>query len=127
MLYICMAPNNPFDIDDAMRRIRAAVVKHADAAMFELAARGLKSVSAPCRVHHLHPTRDEVSLPTAIELLERAATPAAMAKLSVAQIDALIHLSSFHEGEGGADPRDRAAPLDEFGGELRCDFAILTR
>jgi endonuclease III len=44
-------------------------------------------------------TRDEVSLPTAIRLFEHAATPAAVAKLSVSQIDTLIRASSFHEAK----------------------------
>src|SRR5947209_8793545 len=94
----CMAPpakipgrKKPFDIDTMMRRIRAAVTEHAGAAMFELAERGFKSVFQQlvgCIISIR--TRDEVSLPTALRLLERAGTPSAVAKLSVSQIDALI-------------------------------------
>ena len=80
-----------FDIHTVLRRIRAAVAEHADAAMFDLAERGFKSVFqqlVACIISIR--TRDEVSLPVAIELLERAPTPEKMAKLSVAQIDTLI-------------------------------------
>jgi endonuclease-3 len=110
-----------------VRRIRDAVTEHADAAMFELAERGFRSVFqqlVACIISIR--TRDEVSLPTAIGLLERAATPAAMAKLSVAQIDALIRTSSFHEAKA-VQIRDIARrTVEEFGGELPCDFEVLT-
>ena len=79
-----------FDIHIVLRGVRAAVAQHADAAMFELAERGFRSVFqqlVACIISIR--TRDEVSLPTAIRLLERAGTPAAVAKLSVSQIDAL--------------------------------------
>jgi len=110
-----------------MRRIRVAVAEHADAAMFELAERGFKSVFqqlVACIISIR--TLDEVSLPVAIKLLERAPTPEQMAKLSVAQIDALIRTSSFHEAKA-AQIRDIARrTVDEFGGELPCDFDVLT-
>ena len=110
-----------------MRRIRVAVAEHADAAMFELAERGFKSVFqqlVACIISIR--TLDEVSLPLAIKLLERAPTPEQMAKRSVAQIDELIRASSFHEAKA-AQIRDIARrTVDEFGGELPCDFDVLT-
>ena len=110
-----------------MRRISAAVAEHADAAMFELAERGFKSVFqqlVACIISIR--TLDEVSLPVAIKLLERAPTPEQMAKLSVAQIDALIRASTFHEAKA-AQIRDIARrAVDEFSGELPCDFDVLT-
>ena len=116
-----------FDIHTVLRRIRAAVAEHADAAMFELAERGFKSVFqqlVACLISIR--TRDEVSLPTAIKLLERAGTPEEVAKLSVAQIDALIRASSFHEPKA-VQIRDIARrTVEEFGGELPCDFEVLT-
>ncbi|HYK02851.1 MAG TPA: endonuclease III [Thermoanaerobaculia bacterium] len=117
----------PFDVRIVLRRIRAAVTEHADAAMFELANRGYKSVFqqlVACIISIR--TRDEVSLPTAIKLLERAATPAAVAKLSVAQIDALIRASSFHEAKAAQIREIARQTVDEFGGELPCDFEVLT-
>jgi len=116
-----------FDIHTVLRRITGAVAEHADAAMFELAERGFTSVFqqlVACIISIR--TLDEVSLPTAIKLLERAGTPEQVARLSVAQIDALIRASSFHEGKA-VQIRDIARrTVDEFGGELPCDFEVLT-
>ena len=116
-----------FDIHTVLRRIGAAVAEHADAAMFELAERGFRSVFQQlvgCIISIR--TFDEVSLPVSIRLLERAPTPEKMAKLSPAQIDALIRESSFHEAKA-VQIRDIARrTVDEFGGELPCDFDVLT-
>jgi endonuclease-3 len=122
-----MARKRPFDIDDVLRRVRAAVTEHADAAMFALAQRGFRSVFQQlvgCIISIR--TRDEVSLPTAINLFERAATPAAVAALSVAQIDTLIRASSFHEAKAAQIREIARRTVDEFGGEIPCDFEILT-
>jgi len=116
----------PFDIHVVLRRIRAAVTEHADAAMFELAERGFRSVFqqlVACIISIR--TRDEVSLPTAIRLLERAATPAAMAKLPVARIDALIRACSFHEAKAAQIREIARRTVEELGGEIPCDFEIL--
>jgi endonuclease-3 len=103
------------------------VAEHAPAAMFDLAERGFTTVFqqlVACIISIR--TRDEVSLPVAIRLLERAPTPEKMAKLSPAQIDALIRASSFHEGKA-VQIRDIARRAGaEFGGELPCDFEVLT-
>jgi len=116
-----------FNIHVVLRRIRVAVAQHADAAMFELAERGYRSVFqqlVACIISIR--TRDEVSLPTAIRLLERAPTPATVAKLSVAQIDALIRASSFHEAKAAQIREIARRTVDEFGAELPCDFQVLT-
>lgn len=116
-----------FDIHAVLRRINKAVAEHADAAMFELAERGFKSVFqqlVACIISIR--TLDEVSLPVAIRLLERAPTPETIAKLSVKQIDALIHRSSFHEAKAAQIREIARRTVDEFGGELPCDFDVLT-
>ena len=116
-----------FSIDTVLRRIRVAVAAHADAAMFELAERGYATVFqqlVACVISIR--TRDEVSLPVSIRLLERASTPAAMAALSVRQIDALIHESSFHEGKAAQIREIARRTTDEFDGALPCDFDVLT-
>jgi endonuclease-3 len=116
-----------FDIHVVLRRIRDAVAEHADAAMFDLAERGFKTVFQQlvgCIISIR--TLDEVSLPVSIRLLERAPTPEKMAKLSPAQINALIRECSFHEGKA-VQIRDIARrTVEEFGGELPCDFDVLT-
>jgi endonuclease III len=120
-------PKRRFDIHTVLRRISEAVAEHADAAMFELAERGFQTVFqqlVACIISIR--TRDEVSLPLAIRLLERAPTPDAMATLSVRQIDALIRASSFHEGKAAPIREIARRTVDEFSGELPCDFEVLT-
>jgi endonuclease-3 len=121
------AAKRHFDIHSVLRRIRVAVAEHADAAMFDLAERGFKTVFqqlVACIISIR--TLDEVSLPVAIRLLERAPTPGQMAKLSVARIDALIRASSFHEAKAAQIREIARRTVDEFGGELPCDFDVLT-
>jgi endonuclease III len=117
----------PFNIHTVLRRIRAAVAEHADAAMFDLAERGFTTVFqqlVACIISIR--TLDEVSLPAAIGLLERAGAPEKMAELSVAQIDALIRTSTFHENKAAQIREIARRAVDEFGGELPCDFDVLT-
>src|SRR5215217_909188 len=116
-----------FDIDAVVTRIRDAVTEHADAAMFELAERGFKSVFqqlVACIISIR--TRDEVSLPVSIELLERAPTPAKMVKLTERQIDALISRSTFHESKARDIRAIAIRAEEEFGGVLPADFDVLT-
>lgn len=118
----------PFDFGVALPRIRRTLQRRrlADAAMFELASRGHRSVFAQlvgCIISIR--TRDEVSLPVALDLLARAPTPAAVAALSVSQIDALISASSFHERKARQIRSLARRAVDEFGGTLPCDGAVL--
>ena len=117
----------PFGI--VLRRIRAYLRDGglADAAMFELAERGHRSVFEQlvgCIISIR--TRDEVSLPTALSLFALAPTPQAIAKLSVARIDALIHASAFHGAKARQIREIARRTVDEFGGELPCDAVVLT-
>src|SRR6185312_227432 len=107
----------PFGV--VLRRIRGFLRDGglADAAMFELAERGHRSVFEQlvgCIISIR--TLDEVSLPVALELLARAKTPAAVAKLSVAQIDRLIHASAFHYGKAQTIRAIAQRTVEEFGG-----------
>lgn len=67
-----------------------------------------------------------MSLPVAIQLLERAPTPGQMATLSVKQLDGLIRRSSFHEAKAAQIREIARRTVAEFGGELPCDFDVLT-
>ena len=90
------ARKRPFDIDVVLRRIREAVAPYPDAAMFALRDEGYGTLFqqlVACIISIR--TTDEVSLPTALALLKRAPTPAAMARMTVSDIDAIIHASSF--------------------------------
>jgi endonuclease-3 len=117
----------PFDIDVAVRRIRATVRGFADAAMFELRDHGYRSVFqqlVACIISIR--TRDELSLPLAIRLFERAPTPARLARLGEAGIDALIEPCTFHEAKARQILAIAERAVAEFGGELPCDAAVLT-
>jgi endonuclease-3 len=118
----------PFRFGVVLRRIREHLQKGtlADAAMFELAERGHRSLFeqlVACVISIR--TLDEVSLPVALKLFERAATPAALAKLSVAQIDALIHESTFHGAKAATIRAIAQRTANEFGGKLPCDADVL--
>src|SRR6266542_5919709 len=115
-----------FDIDEVVRLIRHEVKSFADAAMFDLATAGYRSVFQQlvgCIISIR--TRDEVSLPTSIALLKAAPTPAGVAKLSEAKIDSLIRAATFHEGKARQIREIAKRTVAEFGGELPCDFAVL--
>src|SRR5438067_2874705 len=119
----------PFDFDVGLRRIRETLtaLDVADAAMFELKDRGHGSVFeqlVACVISIR--TRDEVMLPTALALFERAPTPEKLARLTEAQIDELIHAATFHEGKARTIREIARRAAKEFGGELPCDFEVLT-
>jgi endonuclease-3 len=119
----------PFVFRTAFARIRARLDAEgfAAAAMFELAELGHRSVFeqlVACVISIR--TRDEVMLPTARALFERAPTPEAMARLSEAQIDALIGSATFHEGKARTIHEIARRTIAEFGGTLPCDFDVLT-
>lgn len=117
----------PFQIGVALRRVRVAIEQYADAAMFELADRGFGSVFqqlVACIISIR--TRDEVSLPAAIRLLERAGTAREMARLGPSQIDGLIQDATFHTAKAHQIHEIARRTAEEFGGELPCDEKTLT-
>jgi endonuclease-3 len=116
----------PFDIAGMVRRIRKAVQPFPKAAMFELADRGWTTqfqqlVACIISIR----TTDEVMLPTAIHLFEHAATPAAVTRLGVDEIDALIRTCAFHYGKAGQIKEIAERLVAEHGGELGCDEALM--
>jgi endonuclease-3 len=117
----------PFNIHTVLRRIRLEVKQFADAAMFDLAARGYASpfhqlVACIISVR----TRDEVSLPTAIRLFEAAPTAEAITRMSVAKIAALIRPSSFYETKASNIREIARRVVEEYDGKLPCDFEVMT-
>ena len=116
----------PLDIDEMMRRIREAVASFPDAAMFALRDLGFGSVFqqlVACIISIR--TTDEVSLPTALALLSHAPTPRDVAALSVTEIDAAIHASSFHEPKAWQIHEIARRAVEKFGGELPADEELL--
>jgi endonuclease-3 len=88
----------PFDIDEAFRRLREAVSGHAKAAMFDLRDRGYSSpfeqlvgslISAR--------TRDETTLSVCLRLFEVARTPEQMLSLDEGEVASLLRGASFPE------------------------------
>jgi endonuclease-3 len=116
----------PFDIAEAARRLRIAVAAYPKAALFELAADGHDSVFevlAACVISIR--TRDEATVPVARALFAVARTPAAVAALSVAEIDRLIAACTFHEPKAKTIRDIAAAAVRDHGGELPCDADVL--
>lgn len=120
------SPRLPFDIPEMFRRIREAVRPYPRAAMFALAEEGFASpfeqlVACILSIR----TRDEVSLVAARRLLERARTPHQMAELTPAEIDHLIGDCTFHEAKSYQIHQIARDVVDQHGGELPCEEAVL--
>jgi endonuclease-3 len=120
------APKQPFDIDQALQRIREAIRPFPKAAMFELAEAGFNSpfeqlIACIISIR----TYDEVSLPTARKLFARARTPGTISQLTVDEIDALIRECSFHERKAPQIQAIAKRVVDEFNGDLPCDREVL--
>jgi endonuclease-3 len=94
--------------------------------MFKLAERGHRTLFEQLVACVLSiRTLDEVSLPVALALFERAPTPARIAKLSVAQIDTLIRASTFHGAKAATIRAIAQRTVNEFDGKLPCDADVL--
>jgi endonuclease III len=116
----------PFDIRRAAKLIDQAIRPYKKAAMFELAEDGFSSAFeqlVACMISIR--TFDEVTIPVARRLFERARTPAEMARLSAAEIDSLIHQSTFHERKAVQILEMSQRVVNEFAGELPCEEDIL--
>lgn len=121
-----MNAKKPFDISLAMRRIRTAVESWPQAAMFQLAEEGFDSTFeqlVACMISIR--TYDEVTVPIARALFERARTPAAMIELNHPELDALIQRSTFHERKAAQILSIARRALEEFGGNVPCDPEVL--
>ncbi len=116
----------PFDIDAVMDRVREAVRPYPPAAMFALAEAGYNTLFqqlVACVISIR--TLDEVSLPAARAVFERAPTPEALSRMSEADLDGLIRQSTFHERKAGQILAIARTTLQEYGGELPCDEQVL--
>jgi endonuclease III len=122
-----IAPDKrPFDIDQAIFRIREAVRPFPKAALFELAEEGFRSpfeqlIACIISVR----TLDEVTLPTARRLFALARTPLGVGRLTVAEIDECIHACTFHEAKARQIHEIARRIVKEHGGVLPCESAVL--
>ncbi len=117
----------PFDADEAIRRLRVAVRPYTPAAMFQLADEGFASLFeqlVSCIVSIR--TLEETTLPACRRLFAAARTPAAVAGLTVEQVDDLISDSTFHEPKARQIHAIAEAAVRDHGGVLPCDFDLLT-
>ena len=119
-------PKKPFDIDQAIDRIRVAVAPLPKAAMFELAEEGFDSpfeqlVACIISIR----TYDEVMLPTARRFFARSHTPLEVSRLTPAEIDALIVGSSFHERKAQQIHSLARRIVNDYGGTLPCEADVL--
>ncbi len=116
----------PFDVEEAVPLLRAAVAGYPKAALFELAAEGHSSVFELLVACVLSiRTRDETTLPVARALFASAPTPADLAALSVEQIDRLIGSCTFHEPKARTIREIARRTVEEHEGELPCDRDVL--
>jgi endonuclease III len=116
----------PFNIDVAIRRISKAVEPFPKAAMFELAENGFNSPFEQLLACIISiRTYDEVMLPTARRLFERARTPEEIIKMTPGEIDELIRPSTFHERKASQIHEIARRVVDEYNGDLPCDAEVL--
>ena len=116
----------PFGIDAVMDAIREGVSTFRKAALFELFEDGFKTPFEQllaCLISIR--TRDEETVPISLRLFARARTPAQVAALTVAEIDALIAPSTFHEAKAQQIRAIARQVVADYGGELPCDLDAL--
>src|SRR5207248_33525 len=116
-----------FEIDEAMARVREAVRPFPRAMLFELYDRGYTSpfeILVACLISVR--TRDEVSLPMALQLFDRARSPRDMAALDINEIDALISRAGFHLVKAEQIQILSSLIVEEHDGELPCSFEVMT-
>lgn len=109
------APKEPFDFDEAFRRLRAAVAGVPKAAMFELRDRGYDSLFEQLVASLISArTRDETTIPVCLRLFAVARTAAEMAALDEPTLVRLLHGATFPEPKA----RDILALSRQIVGEL---------
>jgi endonuclease-3 len=112
----------PFDVEEALRRLRGATAQYPKAALFELAAEGYNTVFeilTACIISIR--TYDEVTLPAARRLFAAARTPGEVVALSEDEIDSLIHPCTFHGPKARTILEIAREAVAEHGGTLPCE------
>lgn len=91
-------PKEPFDFDEAFRRLRAVVAGFPQAAMFDLRDRGYGSLFEQLVASLISArTRDEATIPVCLRLFAAARSPAGMAALDEAVLVRLLDGATFPE------------------------------
>ncbi len=121
-----MPEKEAFDIERAIVLLREEVADLPKAALFDLYDQGYTSLFeqlVACMISIR--TYDEVTVPTAIQLFQKARTPENMRLLSVEEIDTAIQASTFHEGKAWQIHDIAETIVKTHGDELPCDFETL--
>jgi endonuclease-3 len=116
----------PFNVEEALRRLRVATTPYPKAALFELAAEGHNTVFEiliACIISIR--TYDEVTISAARRLFTKARTPSEIAHLSEMAIDELIHPCTFHETKARTIRDIARETVREHGGTLPCNLDTL--
>ncbi len=117
----------PFDIHEAVERLRKAVVPLPKAALFDLYDQGYTSLFEQllaCLISIR--TFDEVTVPTALRLFKLGRTPEAISALTPEQIDEAIRACTYHEAKSFQILTIAQTIQQKYQGELPCDFEVLT-
>lgn len=116
----------PFDIDQVIPQIRAAVQPFPKAAMFALAEAGYQSPFEQLIACILSiRTYDEVSLVAAQRLFARARTPEAMQQLLPGDIERCIHDCTYADRKAEQIHAIADQIVAQYNGVLPCDEAVM--
>jgi endonuclease-3 len=116
-----------FDIDVAFTRIRETIAPFARAALFELRDEGFSSAFeqlVACLISIR--TTDETMIRVARKFFQTARTAPGVLQLSFQEIDDLISPCTFHESKAAQILEIARRVVEEFNGELPCDYDTLT-
>ncbi|MDG3004968.1 endonuclease III domain-containing protein [Paludisphaera mucosa] len=117
----------PWDADEAFRRLREAVRGRPKAAVFDLRDRGFGSPFEVLVASLISArTRDETTLAVGLRLFPVAATPAAMVELGEARLAELIRPATFPEPKARDVVELSRRILDGHGGEVPATMEGLT-
>ena len=113
------AAKEPFDWDEAFRRLRAACADLPKAAMFELRDRGHGSLYEQLVASLISArTRDEMTTPVCLRLFAETRTPADMAALDEPTLTRLLHGATFPEPKARDILAFSRRIMDDHGGEV---------
>lgn len=114
-----MSEKEPFDIDEAFRRLREVAAHLPKAAMFELRDRGYGSPFEQLVASLISArTLDETTIPVSLRLFEVARTPEALANLDEGALVKLLRGATFPEPKARDLKRLAQQIVDEHGGRV---------
>jgi endonuclease-3 len=116
----------PFEVDVAMEGLQEFVKDFPAPSMFQLANEGYSSpfeqlIACVISIR----TMEETSLPVSRQLFAAARTPEAMLSLPSAEIERLIHQSTFADRKAIQIREIARIVVEEYDGRLPCDDAVM--